>query len=895
MPTGPSLLRSISHPRKSLEGRLLVSFFLLSFMVLGVVGAVAYQVTRGSLTDAVLDQLRAASALKSGELDRWIQGELNVLEVVSNLPGVQSAADSLSTSNAIERLRSISADVARDGSDLEEVFFLSARGGRVVASSAPDREGVFHATDLFFLKGRSAPFVQEVYPSPDNGQPRITLAVPMRGTSGEVGGVIAAHLNLEYLDQIVTAPFGLYETANAYLVTETNEFLTGERFGLPDFQRGVHSVGITAALAGETDADLYLDYRGTQVLGAYRWIPERRLALLVEVTQAEAFAPARVALTQILVLGLMTILLVLVGIRWVAHRVSRPIVAVARAAGSVAEGDFSVTAPVEGQDEVAELSSAFNAMTGRLRALYSDLQRQVQVTTRAVEALEESRSLLSAIVDNSAALISVTDQEGRVQLMNRAFLDLLGLSDMETIGQEMGSLIPESLYLECASARSRAFAEKGTVEREITWPLSDGGSRVFLCIWFPLTGEGESEPFGVGMIATDLTERKRAEEERRRLESQMRHAQKLESLGVLAGGIAHDFNNILAAILGHGTLAVESLEEYPSEVASHLDHVLAAAERAADLTNQMLAYAGRASFRVETLDLNQAIREMSSLMSVSLPKKVQLEMRLADEPLPVKADPAQLSQVVMNLITNGAQAMGDHAGTVEVSTVASLSGEGAPRAVLRVRDTGSGMDAATRERIFDPFFTTKEKGRGLGLAAVLGIVKGLHGSVEVESQPGQGTTFTVSFPVDREEASALPSPAEPAVSPADGARTLLVVDDEDAVRGFTVRVLEREGFGVLEAEDGLAALRVYARAASRIDGVVLDLSMPGMGGEEVFRKIRAQSPELPVLFTSGYDPSDIAASVTGEEGVGFLQKPYRPGSLLKEIQSLLEDGGGGEV
>ena len=183
----------------------------------------------------------------------------------------------------------------------------------------------------------------------------------------------------------------------------------------------------------------------------------------------------------------------------------------------------------------------------------------------------------------------------------------------------------------------------------------------------------------------------------------------------------------------------------------------------------------------------------------------------------------------------------------------------------------------------------------MGLAAVLGIVKGLHGSVEVESQPGQGTTFTVSFPVDREEAPVLPSPAELAVSPAGGARTLLVVDDEDAVRGFTVRVLEREGFGVLEAEDGLAALRVYARAASRIDGVVLDLSMPGMGGEEVFRKIRAQSPELPVLFTSGYDPSDVAASVTGEEGVGFLQKPYRPGSLLKEIQSLLEDGGGAET
>ncbi len=474
--------------------------------------------------------------------------------------------------------------------------------------------------------------------------------------------------------------------------------------------------------------------------------------------------------------------------------------------------------------------------------------------------------------------------------MNRAFLALLGKTEDQLQGQPIRDHIPEAIRGEWMAARKAVLEEGGVVELEIPWKV-EGVTRTFLATWFLLT-DGGRVSMGLGMIGTDLSERMRAEEERLRMEAQFRHTQKLESLGVLAVGIAHDFNNILAAILGNAELATDALDSDPREARESFAQVAAAAQRAAELTNQMLAYAGRATFRIQTVDLNRTIREMSSFMSVSLPKKVELILRLSSEPLTVRANPAQLSQVVMDLITNAAQAMGNEVGRVEVSTATAQRGGGVSRAVLRVRDTGIGMDAETRERIFDPFFTTKEQGRGLGLAAVIGIINTLDGTIEVESEVGKGSTFTVLLPREEDDPEG-PSDGEISGS---GARarevrgTVLVVDDEDAVRRFSVRALRRNGLQVLEARDGLAALEAFRDADLAVDAVVLDLSMPGMGGLEVFEKLRAEKPGLPVLFISGSDPADEARGVAHDPRVGFLQKPFRPRELVGGISAFLAGG-----
>jgi len=632
---------------------------------------------------------------------------------------------------------------------------------------------------------------------------------------------------------------------------------------------------------------MYDDYRGAPVIGAYRWLPERELGLMVEISQEDAFAPASALLQTIIFWGVGATLILMVGVRFIALSVARPVSAVSEAAAMVAGGDFMVWTPERGPDEVGDLARSFNAMTRKLRDLYSELEGQIQVTTTTVSALEESRALLQSIMDNSTALISVTHPDGRLLVASQPLLSLIGVSLEEIERRPLAPNLPANIRAEWVEASAVAIAEGKVVEREIVWSTPDG-RRTYLCAWFPLTDD-EHRPFGVGTIATDLTERKRVEAERLRLEAQFHHAQKLDSLGVLAGGIAHDFNNILAVILGHADLAAETMVEDLDEAREHLGEVVVASQRAAELTNQMLAYGGRASLRVESLDLNHAIDNMSNLIAVSLPKKVSLEWDFFPEELHVRADPAQISQVEMNLVTNAAQAIGDQPGSVEISTTVSASGQRRANAVLCVRDSGCGISTDDLDRIFEPFYTTKQHGRGLGLAAVTGIVKGLGGTIEVESELGEGTIFRVSHPL---EAAVAPNGVRDRRARVleDGEGTVLVVDDEAAVRAFTRRALERTGFTVLEAEDGLEALEVYHRESSRLDAIALDLSMPGMGGREVFDVLRRADRNLPVLFTSGYDPADAAGALDGAKSVRFLQKPYRSSALSDELSQLLSVG-----
>ncbi len=263
-------------------------------------------------------------------------------------------------------------------------------GGRVVASSRPERVGEFHASDPFFVEGRVSPVVQGVYPSPEDGRPRITTTVPLPGSEPQFRAILAPHLNLARIDDILASQIDFLESARSYLVTETNDLLSSARFGHPEFRRGVHSQGIDAAVGEATGSDVYVDFNGTPVVGAYRWIPSLRVALLVEVSQAEAFRPAQALLIRILLVGLGAVLILLAGVRWIARRLARPVVEVGQAAAQVAEGEFSVLATERGEEEVGQLPLSFNAMTRRLNTLYGRLQEQVEVTTRAVAALVDS-------------------------------------------------------------------------------------------------------------------------------------------------------------------------------------------------------------------------------------------------------------------------------------------------------------------------------------------------------------------------------------------------------------------------------------------------------------------------------------------------------------------------
>jgi PAS domain S-box-containing protein len=398
---------------------------------------------------------------------------------------------------------------------------------------------------------------------------------------------------------------------------------------------------------------------------------------------------------------------------------------------------------------------------------------------------------------------------------------------------------------------------------------------------------------GVNM---DITERKQAEE-------RLRQIQKLESIGRLAGGIAHDFNNLLTVIIGNASFA---LTKYPS--IEEIQHIITASERAAQLTSQLLAYAGKGQFISNAVNLSDLISRSKPLLSASIPKRVNLVFRLSQEELVIKADPSQIEQILMNLVINAAEAIPSQTdGRIEIVTgpsvvspeMADLQAPGFDVSaghfvLLEVTDNGSGMDEATVAQIFEPFFSTKFTGRGLGLAAVQGILRSCNGFINVRSSPGTGSTFRVYLPASAEKAAAaIPSGARPDTSRRRDRKpaTILVVDDEEMVRSMARTALQSEGYEVLEANNGRDALDMLARADTLPTLVLLDLTMPVMGGAELMPILNHDYPGLRVIVTSGYSEEDARSDLPPGVVADFLQKPYSITTLAEKVQTTLNSGG----
>jgi PAS domain S-box-containing protein len=529
------------------------------------------------------------------------------------------------------------------------------------------------------------------------------------------------------------------------------------------------------------------------------------------------------------------------------------------------------------------LAKPYNGVV--LRARIGAILRRRRAEAERAEMAES----LQLLLESTGEGVVGEDREGRCVFVNRAALEMLRCSRDEILGRDLHAAIHHSrpdgspYPVEACPMRAVAYTGEPRRGRDEMLFRCDRTSFPIEYSAHPIRRDGQSE--GLVVTFTDISDRKRAEEN-------LLQSAKLESLGVLAGGIAHDFNNILTGILGNTSLVLESLPKADAN-RELLSEVVRAGERAADLTRQMLAFAGKGQFVIEPVDLSKAIQDIGELLSASLPKPARLNMQLGRHLAPVEADPRQIQQLIFNLVINAGEAIGDRPGMVTIETGMRDVPEGASaeppfgRAApgryvfAAVQDTGTGMDAATRARIFDPFFSTKFTGRGLGLAAAMGIARAHHGSIHVETEPGKGSRFEVLLPALRQHAIP-PGPAAVEASP----RTVLVVDDEEIVRRTTRSVLERKGYRVLLAENGQQGVEMFRERAQEVSVILLDLTMPVMGGEDAARFMHAIRHDVPILVSSGYNEKEVARRFAGSRVAGYVRKPYTSATLLEQIKAV---------
>jgi len=530
------------------------------------------------------------------------------------------------------------------------------------------------------------------------------------------------------------------------------------------------------------------------------------------------------------------------------------------------------------------------------------LEQEVAERTRVEGALRESEEKYRALVETTGTGYVISDVDGTVIDANVEYARLSGHAD---VSQILGHKVTE--WTAAHDARRNAQAIRTCVEQgmirhlEIDYVNKQGA---FTPIEINATLMRTTKVPCIVTLCRDVSDRRRIEEDRRKMDARMLQVQKLESLGVLAGGIAHDFNNLLVGILGNIDIALSDLSPL-SPARERLADAENTAHRAADLCRQMLAYSGKGQFVIERIDLRELVEDVTQMLQVSISKKAVLLYDFAENVPAVAADATQLRQILMNLVINASEALGDRGGMITIrtgvttcdrnylmSTQADEEIREGTYSYLEVADTGCGMDEPTRARIFEPFFTTKFTGRGLGLAAVLGVVRGHKGAIQVYSEAGKGTICRVLLP-----AASLPAEKRLKAVEIDGwqgSGTVLLVDDEETVRTVGRHMLERMGFRVLLASSGPEAIAIFKETethpADRIVCVILDLTMTAMNGDEVFRELKHLRADLTVILSSGFNEQDATQRFLGKNLAGFIQKPYQAKELAAKLRSVLGAG-----
>lgn len=536
------------------------------------------------------------------------------------------------------------------------------------------------------------------------------------------------------------------------------------------------------------------------------------------------------------------------------------------------------------------LSMAKIAGKERIIAVVRDLTHRLAAEKKIAEKAAEFEAIFNSIRD----IVVFADKDRRILKVNPAAEETTGFTSEELQGTPTRDVYVDARDHERIGKLFFSLDSPKTTKPFITRLKKKDGSAFHAEVVGGPVRSKDGQILGFLGVVRDISQRIA-------MEQKMQHVQKLESLGVLAGGIAHDFNNILMAILGNAELALEKKGTSQAQ-SENLKAIISAAHKASALCRQMLAYSGRGKFLITDIDLNELLQDIHNMLKMSINKKAVLNFNLSPEPVMIKADPSQIQQVIMNLIINASEALEDRRGTVTISTGfcqldtaeidSYISGEvlsPGRYSCLEISDNGCGMSEETKARIFEPFFTTKFTGRGLGMAAVLGIIRGHRGAIRIKSSPGRGTIVKIILPAIEGVAKPLPKKTVLKEAAKCNKGLILLVDDESSVLDVASSMLEFHGFSVITAENGIEAVNVFRKRKDDIDGVIMDLTMPEIDGIEACRRILEIDKNARILLSSGYDGDEITSTASSLNIRGFIHKPYRLSTLEQALNNLFQN------
>lgn len=893
--------------RMGIRGRLIILALGISLGALFVLTAIQTRVTQNVLVEREGRLLSSAAQLTANSIDDLIG---------KSLDNVRSDAQD----PALARFLLMSSEARRKSAEKGELETLLERGalrdaifissyalldidGRNVADSTRSNVGADESVHEYFRAAvrDGLPLVSEVEPvSPTSRRRVLTFSSAVRDSSFQIVGVLRLRYHAQILQRFVArdtellgpgAFLVLVDKQGRYLAHGIEPRAVGRSVAQdsPELARGLNELPAISVFTTHLDLAAKGGGREQKVAGTRLHRQSWRVGV---VRPSAAFmAPVEEQLYSAGLVALGVAVIAVLAAVFFGTRVAAPILRLTESAERVARGDLETHAKISGPREVQALAHAFNLMTGQVRETLEGLLVEIGDRTRAESAARESEERVRAFVENALDVILVLDRQGQVLYASPSIERLLGRAAASVIGHDWLDWV---LPADRAAARARlaeAVAENRLVFEQLRVQVPDGSPR-----YVELVGRPAFDVRGVdGVLVNvrDVSDRVRAESERAELEEHLTQARKMEAIGHLAGGVAHDFNNLLTPIIGYTELVRASLPK-SDPIYTDLAVVLEAAEGARQLVRQLLAFGRKQALEVRPLDLADQVRRIEKILRAMIPESIELVLSLPSERIMIRADATQLQQVVLNLVVNAQDAMSQTGGrlTVRVSLAdvreRDAEQELAPGAygLLEVTDSGHGMDDETRARLFEPFFTTKERGKGtgLGLATVYGIVKQHRGAVTVVSKPGAGATFLVYFPCTRDGLQPVVSATESL--PGRG-ETVLVAEDDPSVRVLVKSVLERNGYRVLVAADGLSALELAKSEQGRIDLLLSDVIMPGMNGRALHDSLVELYPNLRVLFMSGYTGDALSGLGGLERGVPLVPKPFTPDILLGGVRKAL--------